>query len=128
MLSMVYVAFQQTNDMIEDHYYEREMKYQTLIDAAQNLNSITDSVLIKEVDANLLVQVPNFNRSTFLNGSLDFIRIENKNLDTQFILTPDNNGIFSIDKSKFSSGMYKVRIQWKSDTLEYYREQNIAIK
>jgi regulatory protein YycI of two-component signal transduction system YycFG len=38
MLGMVYIAFKQSNEMIEDNYYDREVKYQEIIDAKSNLN------------------------------------------------------------------------------------------
>jgi hypothetical protein len=33
MLSMVYFASQQTNEMIDDNYYQKELAYQDIINA-----------------------------------------------------------------------------------------------
>lgn len=50
MMSMVYLAFQQTNDMVDTNYYDKELKYQLKIDAAQNLNSATSEVLVTQFE------------------------------------------------------------------------------
>ena len=48
MLGMVYLAFKQTNEMIEDNYYDREVKYQQIIDAKLNLNPLLSEFLLAD--------------------------------------------------------------------------------
>jgi len=48
VLGMVYVASKQTNEMIDKNYYDKEIKYQTLIDAAENLNKVSKDSLITQ--------------------------------------------------------------------------------
>ena len=43
MLGMVYISFQQTNEMIEDNYYDRELKYQEVINAKNRLEPFKKS-------------------------------------------------------------------------------------
>lgn len=128
MLSMVFVAFKQTNDMIDEHYYEKEMKYQSLIDAAQNLNEVNDSALMEQESGQLLLRLPASLLSGFQKGKLEFLRIDDKKKDFTLDFIPDSSGVFLIDNANFIRGAYKARIQWKSHSKDYYREQNIVLK
>ena len=42
----LYVAFQQNNELIEDHYYEKELQYQSVITGSQNLYALDQSLNI----------------------------------------------------------------------------------
>ena len=70
MMSMVFVAFRQTNDMLDENYYEKEMNYQSLINAAQNLNVVTDSTLINQNDSFVIVNIPKILISNFEQGNI----------------------------------------------------------
>ncbi|HRN47850.1 MAG TPA: FixH family protein, partial [Niabella sp.] len=58
ILSMVYVAHRQTNEMIDDNYYDKELAYQGVIDAKRNMQGLNDSVLVTESDSEVKVQIP----------------------------------------------------------------------
>jgi nitrogen fixation protein FixH len=128
MLSMVFVAFKQTNEMIENNYYDREIKYQSMIDAAANLNSLSsDSVIIQNTN-NLEVQIPKNLVKEFTKGKIEFVKNDDEKKDQLITFAPDVNGSFSINKAKFSSGAYTAKIEWTSGSKLYYREQKIIIK
>jgi hypothetical protein len=128
MLSMVFVAFKQTNEMIENNYYDREIKYQSMIDAAANLNSLSsDSVIIQNTN-NLEVQIPKNLVKEFTKGKIEFVKNDDEKKDQLIAFAPDVNGSFSINKAKFSSGAYTAKIEWTSGSKLYYREQKIIIK
>lgn len=128
MLTMVYVASRQTNEMIDKNYYERELKYQSLIDAANNLNAVSQDTLVHQNAAGISLQIPGVLLAGFSDGRVEFIRNEDESKDMSFDFLPDTNGLFLIDKSKFSPGLYKARIQWKSQEKRYYEEQEINIE
>jgi nitrogen fixation protein FixH len=128
MLSMVFVAFKQTNEMIENNYYDREIKYQSMIDAAANLNSLSsDSVIVQNTN-NLEVQIPKNLVKEFTKGKIEFVKNDDEKKDQLIAFAPDVNGSFSINKAKFSSGAYTAKIEWTSGSKTYYREQKIIIK
>jgi len=128
MLSMVFVAFRQTNDMLDENYYEKEMNYQSLIDAAQNLNLVNDSILINQDESYIKVNIPNSLIANFEQGNVSFLRIDDKRKDVKFDFKPNENGLVLIEKFKFSPGVYKARVKWRNLSKDYYREQNIIVK
>lgn len=128
ILSMVFVAFRQTNDMLDENYYEKEMNYQSLIDAAQNLNLVNDSLLINQNESYVIVHVPITLISNFEKGNLTFLRIDDKRKDFTFDFKPNEEGILQIEKFKFIPGTYKARMKWRNLGKDYYREQNLIVE
>jgi len=114
MLSMVFVAFRQTNDMLDENYYEKEMNYQSLIDAAQNLNLVNDSILINQDESYIKVNIPNSLIANFEQGNVSFLRIDDKRKDVKFDFKPNENGLVLIEKFKFSHGVYKASVKWRN--------------
>lgn len=128
MMSMVYLAFQQTNDMVDTNYYDKELKYQLKIDAAQNLNSATSEVLVTQFEKNVRVILPKNLIQNFANGKLEFLKSDDKKKDLNLNFEPDSSGQFVIDGKRFSRGLYKVRLQWESEDKSYYREQDLNLE
>ncbi len=127
MLTMVFIAYKQTNDMVDDNYYEKEMNYQSLIDASHNLNAISNDAIIIQTSKEVSVQIPPQMVKGFKGGQLVFMKTDNQKKDFSLNFTPDVYGLFVIPKSKFSTGAYKVKIQWESNKKDYYREENLIV-
>jgi len=128
MLGMVFIAFKQTNEMIDTNYYEKELQYQSLIDAARNLNEVSNNDLIKQNKDGLLITIPLPLLEGFENGQIEFVKIDDQKKDTTIQFKPDQSGKFSIQNSFISVGAYKARIKWSVQNKEYYREQNLIVK
>ncbi len=127
MLSMVFIAFQQNNEMMDDNYYDKELKYQSLIDASQNLNEESSDTLIEKTEKGFLITIPAKLRTNFKNGKIEFIGNEDRKKDFTLKIEPDSMGLFLIEPAKLSRGSYKVRILWENEGKSYYREQNLTV-
>ncbi len=128
MLSMVLVAYQQTNEMVDKNYYEKELKYQSQIDAAKNANSAIVDPLITQNAATICIQIPSSLVTGFTNGNIEFLRNSDQKMDINLHFMPDSSGQFNINKANFSVGIYKARVQWESGEHHYYREQDIVVE
>ena len=58
MLGMVYYASIQTNDMIDDNYYQKELEYQQVIDAQKNLAAITSDNIMSQSMFDVVITLP----------------------------------------------------------------------
>jgi len=128
MLGMVYVASKQSNEMMDKDYYEKELEYQKLIDAAQNLNRLNiekDSVLYLKND-NLLLQFPKGTYENGVNGTLELIRLDDEKKDKIIDLSP-KEGLQYIPLKELHSGKYKIRLHWQHTNQPYYMENSIYI-
>lgn len=128
MLSMVYVAMRQTNEMMDKNYYEQELKYQALIDAAQNLNAISHEPVVQQNAEGLVLQIPEVLLSGFKDGKVELLKSDDQAKDISLNFSPDSNGLFLIKKSELHTGSYRARIRWSSQGKAYYREQELNVE
>ena len=128
MLTMVGISMRQTNDMLDDNYYEREKSYQELIDAENALQEIRKHALVDQNSTQIIIHLPENSYQNIENAAVQFIKPDNQNLDISFDLIPNDEGVFLIDKSKLAKGMYKVRVKWENDTRLYYDDNNFYIQ
>jgi len=128
MVAMVFVAFNQTNEMIDENYYEKELKYQSLIDASRNLSLVYDSNIVFQNAKTLIVKIPKSLFNDFGKGKIEFIKNDNKKQDLTINFRPNTSGLFIINKTKMFFGSYKVRIRWENNQKLYYKEQTILIE
>ena len=57
ILGMVYVASQQTNELQDENYYEKELVYQTVIDGRNNLKN-EGNYILRDSSNDILLQIP----------------------------------------------------------------------
>ena len=116
MVFFVYVSMQQKNELIENNYYEKELAYQSKIDASARLADIMkgNTIATKTQDT-LHIIIPKF------------INSQQSSLDRSLVLTPNEQGIFNYPVQDFKQGNYQMRIQWKSKGQNYYREENVTL-
>lgn len=127
MLAMVGVAYKQSNEMVESNYYDKEINYQSLINAANNLNKATNDAILVFENSNLLLKMPTAVSGSFENGQIEFLKNDDKSKDLTVAIKPDSTGVFVIDKSMLLHGQYNARIRWTNAATLYYREQVILI-
>jgi archaellum component FlaF (FlaF/FlaG flagellin family) len=125
MFGMVYVATQQTNDMIDEKYYEKELKHQSKIDAYNNFGKLNiDKSFFQNSNDSLVIQLPLIQTSNLKNGSIEFVNWANKKSDKKYAMNLDSNGKIGLAKSVFDKGNYTVRLYWENNNIPYYTEQS----
>lgn len=128
ILSMVYVASRQTNEMQDDNYYAKELKYQDVIDGRSNLAALHENVSISETDSAIRIRIPQAASVQMSDAKFRFLCPSDKKKDLNGNLSVDRNGEQLIPRSAISKGYYAVEVSWKSGQKGYYSEQNFAVK
>ena len=124
ILSMVYISMQQTTEVIEDNYYERELQYQKIIDAKQNLHNLKDTVAIHSEGQYVQVNIPEIAVSKLDSGTIQFLKLSNSKDDRTLEMKQESGTLYKIPASWLPKGWYKVKMQWTNDGVKYYHEQN----
>lgn len=124
---MVSIAMKQKNEMVDEHYYVKELQHQGQIDAENNLNALAEALSIGQDGEFLEVKIPDASVGSITEGSIVFLRSSDQSRDRKFALDPNNEGVQLIAKNNFIKGQYKVRISWKNGLKPYYYEQSIFI-
>lgn len=128
MLSMVYVASQQTNEMQDENYYAQELKYQEVIDGKNNLNVFPNKVSISQSEGNLMLKVPTETIANIENGTIYFLRPSDQTKDLHIALKVNEKGEQLIALNALTNGLYTVKISWKSNGKVYFYEQNYSVE
>ena len=128
MGAMYYLAARESNEMIDANYYEKELKYQEVIDASKNLLAITKSSLFSQNDTAILFSLPKAAFENFVQGNLELLRNENETLDYHTSIKPDTAGVFFISKKLLTSGLYKARLSWVAHATPFYKEESVWVK
>ncbi|MGN7785337.1 FixH family protein [Niabella sp. 22666] len=127
-ISMVYISMRQTNEVVDANYYEREMKYQQVIDGKKNLLSLYDSVSIKNDGGVIKIAFPPSTVARLDSGSIQFMKLSNSK-DDKFIPMSDSKAdLYQVPLSYIARGFYKIRVEWSNDGKPYYHEQNFNIQ
>ncbi len=127
MAFMVSVAMRQTNDLQEEHYYDKELMHQTLIDAESRFNALGQQIIIQDSSSYILFIFPQAAVSVFQGGNIDLLRAADKTKDRKIELSLDKNGTHKMAKSSLIKGIYQLRINWKNNDQDYYHQQTYFV-
>jgi len=127
MLGMVYITFQQSNEMIEDNYYERELKYQTIIDGKNELNSYTSFTFLSLVNNEIVLSLPSELSDKVNRGNILFLKLDNQKFDKKYDIILGSNSSMNIPKSDLNPGVYRVKLDWGNGDKSYFKEFDFKI-
>lgn len=125
---MVFIATKQNVEMVDDNYYDKELKYQGVIDAKNNLNNLKDSILITAAGDQILLKIPIGAAQNITEGNIEFLRPSDKTKDKMVPVKTDSNGVQQLPKAEFIKGAYRMRARWRSNGKEYFDERDVIIK
>lgn len=125
MLGLVFFASKQSHELVTDNYYEKELEFKNVLVKQELTEMLTEQLKIeikgKELNLTFPKEVGNN-----IDGTIFFFKPSNINDDKEISFTTDN-GTKTIDVANFSTGMYKVKVNWNASKKEYYNEKEIVI-
>lgn len=127
---MVFTAMNEKKsiDLIEEKYYEKELSFQKQIDGENNLKSIyPDSIQVADTNGVVFIKLP-VKAAKVDSGYVEFIRPSDKTKDRKLALQVNESGELSLPKSNFIPGLYKFRINWLSNGINYVKTQDFIVK
>ncbi len=127
MLCMVGVAMKQNNEMMDDNYYDKELKFQDKIDASRNLSTVAEKLSITDSGNVLVFKLPAATFASNTIGTIECIRSSEQKRDVKLNITLNNKGIQIIPKTLFINGVYQLRIDWKTNGTSYFHSQVLNI-
>tara|TARA_R110001592_G_scaffold123630_2_gene331752 strand:- start:385 stop:822 length:438 start_codon:yes stop_codon:yes gene_type:complete len=125
MLGLVFFASQQKNDLVTENYYEKELEFKDVLVKQELTEKLTEQLQIEVKGKELILSFPK-EVGNNISGKLFLFKPSNINDDKEISFTTDNS-IKTIDLSDFSTGMYKLKVNWNASENEYYNEEGIVI-
>lgn len=129
VLGTVLFASMQRFDLVENNYYEKELKYQQQIDRMNRVEAMVEkpSWRYDRSEHALFVQFPKNHREE-LQGTILVFRPSNASYDISSELMLDKNGEQRISLEKKPKGLWRIKISWRYDNQEYYIEDLLVVE
>ncbi len=128
MLGMVFYASMQTNEMVDENYYQKEMAYQNVINAKQNLLNVSSDNVVSQTMMEVVITLPIGTFEKLEKGHIELMRNDAAAKDVHMDIKAHGNNRYVFPKSDLSKGMYKARVSWVSRGVEYYKEETVFVE
>jgi len=120
ILGMVVLSSSQSIDMMDEGYYEKELKHQELIDESANFARDNGKVEINDLGKYLEVKIPENLTNDITSGNILMMRPSDKSLDVNIPMQM-KSGKQLIDKNLLIKGLYNIRMSWINNGTTYYQ-------
>ncbi|MCD2422232.1 FixH family protein [Niabella pedocola] len=127
MTFMVGLAMRQTNETVDANYYDKELKYQQVIDGKQQLAALGQRVSIRDSAGSIWVRLPAPASGQLDSGCIEFLRLSASSADRRIPIQSGGAAVYSLPSTSFVKGWYRVRVAWENNHTGYYYEENVQI-
>ena len=130
VFSLVYAVVKSRsidNALVRDDYYSEDIHYQEKRDKVKRAEALAEAVGVQYIKEQKLVMVY-FPRSMSPEGVVHFYRASDASLDRRYPVQPDSSGVQFIPVQDLQAGYWKVKVDWTSNGLGYYMEEEINIR
>lgn len=114
-------------DLVNEKYYEQEIRYQEQIDRRTNVNSLQQKIDITVEGQQLEVVYPKSATLKDIAGTITLFRPDDSSLDFVVPVRPEKEGRQLVAMNKKKPGRWKVQITWTDGEVPFYQEENIWI-
>ncbi|MBI2271108.1 MAG: FixH family protein [Bacteroidetes bacterium] len=125
IITLVFLASNQKVDLVSADYYDQEIKFQGKIDAINNMNTLSGTIVCEAKDKSVHISFPKELLEKNATGTIRLYRPSDASLDLQTKLIIDIKNDQVISSGKFKRGLYKMQINWKMENKDYYFEESI---
>ena len=127
MASVIVIAATHRDHLVNDHYYEQELKFQSQIDSAERAQKSGAAIAYDSSSSSVVVTLPVAQLAQKVSGTIDLYRPSEPKLDREFPLEPRADGKQTLNVSQFAAGLWLVRAQWNAGGQNYFLEQKITV-
>lgn len=128
-LSFWFISFAMSKDvnLVTDDYYKKEIKYQEQIDKIKRTNNLSEKLKVKVQSESIIFQFPSIFPSDKIEGNILLYRPSNSYSDHSLSINLDKNNEQSFSSEHLLKGLWKIKVDWKVDSLTYFNEENIMV-
>ncbi len=127
MLTVTVTLMTKDVDLVNDRYYEQEVKYQERIMAQERVHASGKPVGVEVRPGGIIIQLPSIATPGETVGHVRLYRPSNGSADRAFALLLDTLWQQRIPAAEFAPGLWRVQAQWTVRGEEYYYEQPVML-
>ncbi|MFZ1289705.1 MAG: FixH family protein [Melioribacteraceae bacterium] len=124
----VYFAFNQDVNLVKDDYYEAEVQYDETMEKVKRTNQLTENLKVTVNNNSIELRFPrNFNYGN-ISGNIFLFRPSERNKDFTVPIQIDSNYFQTISTNNLLPGMWKVKVDWKADSVSFQNNEIIMVQ
>jgi len=126
ILLLVGMSAGQKIDMVTDHYYEEELKFQDKINKVKRTSELAEPVTWDVAESGLQIHFPKTFPDSAITGHILLYCPSDDRNDRKFAIAPVNGGQ-TLPYAQIPGGRYKIQIDWKAGQSAYWNEGVLLI-
>ena len=127
MASVVVIAATHRDHLVNDNYYEQELKFQSQIDNAARTQKSGATIAYDDANRSIVLSLPVAQLAQKFSGVINLYRPAEPKLDREFLLEPRADGTQTLNVSQLAAGLWLARVKWNAGGENYFLEQKIKI-
>ena len=124
---LVYRSMTTNFELVEKDYYKSELHYQQVIDGSNRAGALHSPVKLEQKEDLILLQLPEEMKNKMVTGDILFYCAYDEKKDKKFRLLVNNDGEQVFQPGTITPGNYTVKINWSSDSDNYYTEKTLTV-
>ncbi len=114
-------------DLVEEEYYDAEIKYQTQIEKIRRTNELAEQLVVRLLNDSIEFNFPQMFSSSSIEGNIKFYKPSDDLLDKNYkIDLSDENKMFFPIKD-FARGLWKIKVDWNVEGITYFNEEFLMV-
>ena len=126
ILTLVVVSMRQKVDLVSADYYAKELNYQSDINKMANAKALKTPLKCSLVNNTIEIIFPEEQTEKSIDAKA-FVYKPSDNKSDKEIKFTTQDGRYVISTEGFVKGMYKIKVDWKVDNIEYQTETVIVL-
>ena len=114
-------------DLVEEEYYAAEIKYQSQIDKMKRTNNLPEQLQIKLVDKTIEFKFPSLFKAELISGRITYYKPSDDLLDKFQEIELNEGNSMSIETKTLVPGLWKIKIEWAVNDVQYYNEKIMMV-
>ena len=126
-VGLIVLACSQRVDLVNSDYYDDELQFQRQIDSRHRAESVPVNVAYDARAQSIRISFPTAAARSLTAGHIKLYRPDAAELDRKLNLKLDANGSLTVNASQLRRGLWRVKLFWTEDKLDYSMEKEIVI-
>jgi nitrogen fixation protein FixH len=116
-------------DLVANNYYEKSIKYQDQIERIKRAQKLAEPIKLKYLNEQeiLVVAYPSIFETKGVAGTITFYRPSDALMDETIPIAVDENCSQIVKTSHFARGLWRAKVSFIIDSLEYYYEEMVVL-
>jgi len=127
-LCFVYFAFNQEVNLVRDDYYEAELNFDNKMEVLKRTKQLSEELKITLIPDYIELAFPEISSNSQIRGNIFLYRPSDRNLDIEISVNPDSTYRQKVSSKDLKKGLWKIHVDWNSDSTNYFTEKIIMVQ